>query len=306
MCTPDLLQAYLQSILSGSSAPDAAQSAADLYLKNWRSFRSLSPACQAAGQAYRAAYYAGKEPILPAAQAYLEASGKSGDPCSAAARTYLEAFTAGKEDGALLAAARAFSSQFAQQPSLDPACTKAALAVVGESSSPNSIALQAFVKKAEELGGSSAYDPVCAGAAESFIQSYMSGAEDERSGMEAARTFLSLYLNNPRATQDSPCAAATKAYVEALPSQSKDSPTGAALTAFISDAAETNSLGLDPVCAAAAQAYLGSLLSGQSQELADEAAAVAYLEAVEENPDNKESESVCSKAAEAYIANFSK
>ena len=88
---------------------------------------------------------------------------------------------------------------------------------------------------------------------------------------------------------------------------SSDTASHSALTAFITEAADSNSPGVDPVCTAAVQAYLGSLLAGQPQDAADEAAAVAYVAALDANPGaSSDTESACSKAAEAYIANFSK
>merc|ERR1712241_850795 len=386
----ELNKAYIQSLLSGSSAAAAARSASKVYISNYRTSRprGLSPACQAAETAYRSAHYAGLEPVLPAARAYLEASGSS-SPCTAAATAYVKAFSEGREAGAFLAAAKAFSTQFSVQPSLDPACTKAALAANSDSSSPVSAALRAFVEKSQEVG-SNGNDPLCAAAAEGFIQSYINGVDEETIPLGAARTFLSLYSNDQAAdnAKNSPCTAAAKAYALALasessaptsaallafidkaeevgsgndpvcaksadtfiqsflrgveeetigleaaktfitlyssnPSPAKNSPctaaaqayaialgssdaTNSALTAYITAATESNSLGLEPVCAAAAEAYIDSLLAGQSKEAADEAAAVAYVAALDSNPDARDTESPCSLAAEAYLANSEK
>jgi len=299
-----MAQAYIQSLQSGAGPEAASRVASQLYLRAVRSYRSLSPACLAAAEAWREAYKAGLAPVLPAARAYIEASGSS-SPCSAAARSYLDNFQEGEESEALVASMQAFFTQFSSSPSLDPACSKAALAMAAESDSPTAAALQAFIQKAEELGGSAGYDPVCAGAAQTFIKSYTGGADLERTRTEAAQTFVSLYLNNPTAAQESPCAAATKAYAEAV-TDSSDSASLNALTAFLSEAAATNSLGVEPVCAEAARAFLSSLLAGQSKEEADQAAAVAYLAAWDANPASRDTESPCSKAADAYIANYRK
>ena len=212
------LQAYIQSILSGSSAAAAAQSAAKLYINNYQSSRprGLSPACQAAEAAYKAAYYAGVDPIFPAAKAYMEASGSS-SPCSAAAKGYIQAFSEGREAGAFLEASKAFFTQFSVQPSIDPACTKAALAATSDSSTPASAAAGAFIRKSMEVG-SNGNDPLCSAAAEKFINSYISGVDEETNLQEAAKTFISLYSNNPTPVMNSPCAAASQAYIQALTS----------------------------------------------------------------------------------------
>jgi len=297
----DLVQAYSQSLLSGQTAVSALQAARSIFIRNFQSNSVPSPACLAAEKAFRAAYYAGREPVLPAAQAYLAASDDS-DPCTAAAKTYVQSYVEGRsEEASLTAAAKSFSAQFSKQRSLDPVCTKAALAATAGTDSPTTAALKAFLSKAEEVGNS--YDPVCAGAAEKFIESSVNGGDDERSGLEAARAFVKLYSTNPTAANNSPCAAAAKAFAEA---QARASPTKSALTAFLTESFETNSLGLDPVCAGAAEAYLDSVLAGKSQAEADEAAAVAYVSALDSDPAAQQKVSPCSKAAEAYAANFRK
>jgi len=60
---------------------------------------------------------------------------------------------------------------------------------------------------------------------------------------------------------------------------------------------------VDPVCTASAEAYLDSFLAGADDATAREAAAVAYIAAVEANP-NFDPKSPCGRAADAYIATF--
>ena len=145
----------------------------------------------------------------------MEASGSS-SPCSAAAKGYIQAFSEGREAGAFLEAAKAFISQFSVQPSIDPACTKAALAATSDSSTPASAAARAFIQSMEV--GSNGNDPLCSAAAERFINSYISGVNEETNLQEAAKTFISLYSNNPTPVMNSPCAAASQAYIQALTS----------------------------------------------------------------------------------------
>ena len=60
---------------------------------------------------------------------------------------------------------------------------------------------------------------------------------------------------------------------------------------------------MDPVCGASAEAYIDAYLTGSGEDAANEAAAVAYLEAVDDNP-KFNPKSPCGRAAEAYIAAF--
>ena len=60
---------------------------------------------------------------------------------------------------------------------------------------------------------------------------------------------------------------------------------------------------MDPVCAAAAEAYFDGFATGAGEAAASEAAAVAYIDALEANPSFDE-KSPCGRAAQAYIAAF--
>ena len=59
--------------------------------------------------------------------------------------------------------------------------------------------------------------------------------------------------------------------------------------------------GLDPVCGAAAQAYFDAYIETGREDDAIEAAGVAYIEALDANPDF-DIESPCGKAAQSYIS----
>ena len=46
----------------------------------------------------------------------------------------------------------------------------------------------------------------------------ISGVDEETTLADAAKTFISLYSNNPTPVMNSPCAAASQAYIQALTS----------------------------------------------------------------------------------------
>ena len=75
------------------------------------------------------------------------------------------------------------------------------------------------------------------------------------------------------------------------------------MIAYIAEAIRSGQRRIDPVCAAAAESYFEAYIKQRSEAAANEAAAVAYLEAIEANP-NFDQTSACAKAAEAYIAVF--
>merc|ERR1712034_206059 len=145
---------------------------------------------------------------------------------------------------------------------------------MGTPSSPNAAAMQAFISKALETR--EGFDRVCYRSAESFFESFEAGKPEIESTFAAARDFLAGYRSSPTPASRSPCAAATR--------NSPSAPSQRALLAFVDEAVFTKDDGLDPVCGASAEAYFNTYLTGAGEAAASEAAAVAYLEAVDANP----------------------
>jgi len=295
-------KAYVKVVLSGGSRQEATAVAQRVYQQNYGR-AALSPACVAAEQAWKSAVAAGRDPVLDAALAFMNAS-PSDSPCAVSAKDYINAVVNGADaTKASLAAAKSFAkqivtlNQLGRSTTIDPVCARAALAYASSSdkpSTPHAAAMTAFIQKALEVGSS--IDPACLASTETFLQS--------SSNIAAARDFMRVYASNPTLASKSPCAAATKAYARAELA-STSSPTKAALFAFIDSAILSNDVGVDPVCAAAANAYFDSFVAGAGEAAANEAAAVAYIGAVEANPQFNQN-SPCGQAANAYIATFRK
>merc|ERR1712026_563355 len=143
------------------------------------------------GAAYKSSFYAGRDPVTAAAEAYISAS-EADSPCASAAKAYFGAVNSGSNaDSAALAASKAFAS----------ATAAAAYASASAIPSPaGNAALNAFVAKALETGNG--FDAGCASAADKFIESYSSGETVAR--LAAAREYISLYASNPTSAKDSP------------------------------------------------------------------------------------------------------
>ena len=301
---------YLETILAGGSAAQAAAEATGVYIRNYNAGERAAPGspCEASDIAFRQAAAAGQDPVLAAALAFMKSYG-SDSPCFVSARDYVESIVGGStQTEANIKAAKSFAHQLqtlaAQGKStIDEACAASAQAFASSSdtpSSPNAAAMQAFISKALETG--KGFDPVCYCSAERFFESFESGKPELESTFAAARDFLSGYKDSPTPASQSPCAAATKAYAAAV-RNSPSAPTQKALLAFVDEAVFSADDGLDPVCGASAEAYFNTYLTGAGEAAASEAAAVAYLEAVDSNP-SFDPESPCGRAAQAYIANF--
>merc|ERR1719422_2175351 len=67
----EITKAYVNSIASGGSRRDAAIAARQVYLQQNLRRQALSPACQAAETAWRAADASGRDPVLDASLAYI-------------------------------------------------------------------------------------------------------------------------------------------------------------------------------------------------------------------------------------------
>merc|ERR1712034_305881 len=284
---------YLETILGGGSPAQANAEATAVYIRNYNAGERAAP---------------GEDPVLAAALAFMRSYG-SDSPCFVAARDYVESVVAGaSQTQANVRAAKSFAHQLQtlaaqRKPTIDEACAASAKVFASFSdspSSPNAAAMQAFISKALETR--EGFDPVCYASAEKFFESFESGKPEIESTFAAARDFLAGYRSSPTPASQSPCAAATKAYAVAT-KNSPSAPSQRALLAFVDEAVFTKDDGLDPVCGASAEAYFNTYLTGAGEAAASEAAAVAYLEAVDANP-GFDLESPCGRAARAYIATF--
>jgi len=75
------------------------------------------------------------------------------------------------------------------------------------------------------------------------------------------------------------------------------------MIAYVAEAIKNGERQLDPVCGEATLAYWDAYIASKSEAMANEAAAIGYVEALDKYP-NFDQTSSCAKAAEAYIAEF--
>merc|ERR1712142_567632 len=285
-----------KTIFDGKSKEEANAEATRIYIEAYNSGKRLpqSGACAAADATYREAWRKGDDPILESALAFINAwpGAKEGNPCAVSGIDYMKAIINGKSHLeantiAMTAFANAFKELSKQgKPLKDVACrdaTKAFFAAIPEKPDPaNAAAFYAFTDKIFE-DGAPAFDPVCLSSLDAFVQSYNAGDDLLTANLKSAQSFFREFAKGSNITPDSPCAAATLAYItEAVTRQGRE---------------------FDPVCAAATDAYFDAYIQDKSEASANEAAAVAYLATLEKSPDF-DVNSACGKAAAAYIAEF--
>ena len=308
-------EAYLKAIMAGKTKEEANAEATRVYINAYNNGASIptSGACSAAEKAWRQAWANGEDPVLSSAMAFMENwhGVKEGNPCAVSGVDYVKAIIDGKSH---LEANQIASMRFADavkelamsgKELKDKACRDSTLAffnsVQKKPDPANAAAFTAFMEKIYQ-GGADVYDPVCFASLEGYMDAYMKGEDIMASNMAAGKTFFQSFMKGSDYPADSPCAAASLAYVKEL-AKKPSNPNAAAMVSYITEAIENKERKLDPVCAAATLAYFDAYMQHKSEDKATEAAAIAYLETVDQHPDFAQT-SACAKAAESYIKNF--
>jgi len=312
-------EAYVKAILTGESKEAAAGEAARAYITAFNTGQRYQEggACEAADWAWKQARYkGGKDKVLEATLAFIRKwpGVEEGDPCSVAGTDYVKEILDGKSHlEATSAAMRGYIKAFKQLADKgdslnDVGCHEASRAFFDAVPNKNEPVIGAgFAAFSDKIfsGTGFLYDPVCLEAMEAFIDSHSAGDDLLTSNLKAARTFFKSFVSNPQTVPaDSPCAAATLSYAQAIGSEPTSAAT-AGMIAYINQAIRQRDRQFDPVCGAATLAYWDTFIEKKEESAASEAAAVAYLDALEANPDFDEN-SACGKAADAYIDEFQK
>jgi len=308
-------EVYLETLFDGKSKEEANAAATRIYIQAYNNGERLprDGACAAADVAWKEAWRKGEDPVLQSALAFMNAwpGVQDGNPCAVAGVDYVKAVLDGNSHLeankiSMTAFADAFKTLARKGKALkDPACrdaTKAFLDAIPEKPDPaNAAAFYAFMDKIFD-DDAPAFDPVCLSSLEEFIESYNAGDDLLTANLKSARAFFKEFAKGSSVPADSPCAAATLAYTQEV-SRKPSAPNAAAMLAYITEAVTKKGRKFDPVCAAATEAYFDAYIENKSEAAANEAAAIAYIETLDKNPDF-DLESPCGLAATAYIAEF--
>jgi len=309
-------EAYFDSYAAGNGELAANLAAAETFLDEFSKSGLSIPADSPCAAATRA-YYANipnppSPPNKAAMEAFMDAMISGGkrqpDPvCAASTKAYWVAYKAGaNETTANLAAAEEFFKAFAQGlsiPAESPCAvsTKAYFnALDKKPSPPNAVAMIAFMDAMIAQGNKRVEDPVCAASALAYFEAYKAGDDELTANFKAAKAFFDEYKKGAKVPTNSPCLISTRAYADEIKNK-PSSPNAAAMIAFMDEAILSNMDKPDTVCLASAEAYFDAYSKGASELKANEAAGVAFLDAVEATPDFNPG-SPCGKSAKAYMA----
>merc|ERR1712212_1214229 len=225
------------------------------------------------------------EPTARASLNFINAIGGS-DLCGQASRAYIEAVIGGKSGQQAAAAARqAYIGGYSQglRNTEDTPCAAAEASFRKTYGSDKNSVLEAALAYMN-----AAPSTTCGEAGKAYIAAITTGESSARAGPFAARAFID--AADGGFAPDAACTAALKGFSKTTGGSGN---LNSAFESFVSSA----SAGVDPVCTAAAGAYIDAKIAKKSDEGALGAAAKAYIAALGSNPG---AGAACAKAASAF------
>merc|ERR1711944_128495 len=147
------------------------------------------------------------------------------------------------------------------------------------------------VLKAAKAYINAAEPTTCGEAGKAYVSAVSSGQTPEKAALLAAKAFISNV--NLGSADSAACTAASKGFLGAT---SGSNSVLTAMEAFIN----SGNSGVDPVCTAAAEAYIDAKIANNSDEKALTSAATAYVAAINTNPG---AGAGCLNAASQFIGN---
>merc|ERR1712045_267827 len=329
-------KAYVAAITTGESSARAGLFAARAFIDAADGGFTPDAACTAALQGFSKTAGKATANLNSAFESFVSSASAGADPvCTAAAGAYIDAKIAKKTDeGALGAAAKAYIAALSANPGAGAACAKAASAFTGKTNpfksapAPFRITADPTAAAASNFLNAVGGTAICAKASKAYLEAVGAGKSAVQATNAAKQAYISAYNSGTRNTPGTPCAAAevnfksnfgsnknvvleaTKAYINAA----EPTTCGEAGKAYVSAASSgsnnvltameafinSGESGVDPVCIAAAEAYIDAKIANNSDEDALSSAATAYIAAINANPG---AGAGCLNAASQFIGN---
>merc|ERR1711936_959303 len=223
--------------------------------------------------------------ILPAAAsglAYMRNYFDKNDLCGQAGLAYMETILSGRSGAQAQANAEAaYKAAWARGARILPgsACAASEVAFKEAYASGNADATlesaRAFV---DNWPGLKEGNP-CAVSGKAYMDAILAGNSVDSAGLISGKAFIVAFGDAARSGKqinDPACAAAAKTFIDA--SNTPDSASAESAKAFIDATLTTSSSGYDPVCAAAAIAYMDAFASGKDALTSNLIAAKAFFQ----------------------------
>ena len=246
-------------------------------------------------------------PNAAAALAYMKAIG-SNDICARSTQLYLEVIlNGGSVDDANAAATKIYIDDYNNGLSVAPgsACEASDIAwrqAEAEGKDPVVYSAIAFM---ENWPGTKEGNP-CAVSGRDYVSAILEGSSHTQANLLAAKSFAAAIQNlaaQGKELRDPACAAATKAFYNALPNKPSP-PNGAAMLAFIDKAFSGFSFEYDPVCWRSTEAFFDSYAAGNDELTSNLAAAEIFFDEFAKGGAGIPADSPCAAATVAYYQNI--
>ena len=247
-------------------------------------------------------------PNAAAALAYMKAIG-SNDICARSTQLYLEIILrGGSVDEANSAATQIYIDDYNNGLSVAPgsACEASDIAwrqAEKEGKDPVVYSAIAFM---ENWPGTKEGNP-CAVSGRDYVSAIIEGATHTQANLLAAKSFAAAIQSlaaKGKELRDPACAAATKAFYNALP-EKPSPPNGAAMLAFVDKALNGSfSFKYDPVCWRSTEAFFDSYAAGNNELTSNLAAAEVFFDEFARGGDGIPADSPCAASTVAYYQNI--
>merc|ERR1712198_323194 len=247
-----------------------------------------------------------RSPNAAAALAYMKVV-NSQDICARSTQLYLETILqGGTVDQANAAATKIYIDDYNNGLSVVPgsACDASDIAwrkAEAEGKDPVVYSAIAFM---EHWPGMKEGNP-CAISGRDYVNAIVEGASHTQANLIATKSFADAIISlgaQGKELRDPACAAATKAYFNALPSKPSP-PRAASMIAFLDKAFDGFSFQFDPVCWRAAETYFESYAAGNDELQSNRRAARVFLNEFDKGGSGIPADSPCA-AARAYYKNI--
>jgi hypothetical protein len=246
-------------------------------------------------------------PSAASALAYMEALGRN-DMCSRSTQVYLaKILSGGTVDEANADATAQYISDFngglrVERGSACEASDIAWRAAEAEGKDPVVASAVAFM---ENWPGMKEGNP-CAVSGRDYVNAIIQGSSHLEANRLAARGFaeaIKKLAAQGKELRDPACAAATKAFFNAVP-EKPSPPNAAAMIAFLDKAFDSFSFEYDPVCWKSTEAFFDSYASGAGELASNLHAAEVFLDEFAKSGFSIPADSPCAAATRAYYKNI--
>jgi len=246
--------------------------------------------------------------VLPSAKsalAYMKSFFGDGDLCSESGTAYMKSILSGATGAEANAAAEsAYKAAWDKGARLSPgsACAASETAFKEAYSSGKGSILESARAFVNNWPGLKTGNP-CAVSGKAYMDAIIDGKSVDDAGYLSGKAFIAAFgdlASSGNSIEDPACADAAKAYLES--SNTPDSASAESAKAFIDATLTTSSTGYDPVCAAAAIAYMDAFASGKDALTSNLIAAKAFFQEYAKGT-SPGANSPCVKATLGYSAN---